>query len=430
MNFLILGGGGREHALAVALEKSKNVTSLHCAPGNPGINRIATPHATDPNSPAAVVDLCRRLAIDCVVVGPEAPLVAGVADALRDAGFSVFGPSREGARLEGSKVYSKRFMKKHGIPTSDFDVCATLEECRAALAKRKAPYVVKADGLAAGKGVFLTNDASEAEAICRDLLEKRTLGDAGATLLIEDHVRGDELTILALVDGNSFRLLPSSQDHKRAFDGDAGPNTGGMGAYSPVPWVAGDLLGRIECEVFAPVIKGLKADGIDYRGILYAGLMLDGQNLSVLEFNVRMGDPEAQEVLTLLANAPCAADTECDFARMVVTCADGHLERIVVPQTTGYAVGVVMASGGYPGSFEKGFPIEGLDDEIPDTFVYHAGTAAREDGRIVTAGGRVLTVVGMADDFEGARKKAYARAATLSFKGAHYRKDIGKGAYK
>lgn len=419
INILVLGGGGREHAIVHALSKSAVAGNLHCAPGNPGIAALAAVHSADPCDAEAVLGLCRDNHIGLVVVGPEAPLVSGVADILRKEGFPVFGPGTQGAMLEGSKAFSKTFMERHGIPTAPFNICRTLEECRDALRRRKPPFVIKADGLAAGKGVFLPDDAEEAEAICKELLSGEKLGEAGKTVVIEDFTRGKELTMFALTDGKSFRLLAPSRDHKRAFDGDKGPNTGGMGAYAPVQ-IRDNLSDQIVREVLLPTLTGLLSDGIDYRGVIYMGLMLTetltGTRVSVVEYNVRFGDPETQVVLPLFQG---------DLGVAMKACAEGRLETLPDWGNKGHALCVVLASGGYPGAFRKGLPIDGLDRNLPKSDVYHAGTAQDKDGNIVTSGGRVLTVVGVGDTFTEAKQNAYERTSRIRFDDMHYRQDIG-----
>lgn len=423
MKILVLGGGGREHAIVHALSKSELTTGLHCCPGNPGIEKLALCHAGDPCNPREILSLAQALGVGLVFIGPEAPLVAGTSDALRGAGILVVGPDSSGARLEGSKAFSKRFMTKYGVPTSAFDCCTTIGECRKALEKRSAPYVVKADGLAAGKGAFLPDTFEEALEICAMMLEEKRLGQAGDVIVIEDFVPGVETTVLALTDGKTARILPSSQDHKRVFDGDRGGNTGGMGAYSPVPWVDAAFQKKVMDEILLPTLKGFEAEKIPFRGVIYAGLMVkpDG-GVSVIEYNVRLGDPEAQVVLPAFGG---------DFGKAALACARGELAGLEWPAEQPLsALGVVMASGGYPDAFEKGYAISGLDEDMPDTFVYHAGTAKDAEGRIVTSGGRVLTVVGIADTLQKARDLAYVRARTIGFKNAHYRNDIGDKSLK
>lgn len=422
MKVMVLGGGGREHAVVHAFSKSKIVTGLHCCPGNPGISQLAECHKGNPTDHAQMVSMCKGLDIDLVFIGPEAPLVAGTADALRGAGFLVMGPGKLGAQLEGSKVFSKKFMEKHGIPTSSFDCCGSVDECIKAIEKRPAPYVVKADGLAAGKGAFIPETAEEAVAICRMMLDDMVLGSAGKNIIVEDFVEGQEMTILAITDGNTVRILPSSQDHKRALDGDKGNNTGGMGAYSPVPWVDDAFLKRVEDIVLLPTLEGLRNEGIPFCGVIYAGLMIkpDG-SLSVLEYNVRLGDPETQVVLPVFGG---------DFGEAILACCKGELANFEWPAPERVALGVVMASGGYPDKYDTGFRIKISNDDIPDTFIYHAGTAYDSTGTLVTSGGRVMTAVGIADTLKEAKELAYRLVDHVCFKDAHYRKDIGDKSLK
>jgi phosphoribosylamine--glycine ligase len=418
---LLLGGGGREHAMARKLYKSDAIGRLHCAPGNPGIAALAETHKLDICDGTAVTDFCLSRGIGLVVAGPEAPLAAGVPDDLRRAGIPVFGPGKDGARLESSKAFSKSFMKKHGIPTAPFDICRTLGECERAVGLREPPYVIKADGLAAGKGVFLPERKAEALDICRELLEGRALGDAGRVIVVEDYLPGRELTVFAVTDGESYRIMPPSRDHKRIYDGDKGPNTGGMGAYSPVALPAG-LMDRVAEEVLRPTLAGLAAENTDYRGVIYMGLMLREENggvkISVVEYNVRFGDPEAQAVLPLLSG---------DFGSLTLKTALGELGECPETVFSGSALCVVLAAVGYPGKFERGAEISGLDRdaEFDGAYVFHAGTALNGEGKIVTNGGRALAVTGTGPTFESAREKAYARVSAISFDGMHYRRDIG-----
>lgn len=422
MNILVLGGGGREHAVVRAFSQSKLKPNLYCCPGNPGIAELAECLKGNPCDPREMLELAKQYEIEMVFVGPEAPLVTGTSDALRRAGVLVVGPGSSGARLEGSKAFSKQFMAKYGVPTSPFECCSDLEACERALRKRTAPYVVKADGLAAGKGAFLPDTLDEALEICKMMLCEKKLGAAGEVVVIEDYVPGVETTVLVMTDGETARILPSSQDHKRVFDGDRGGNTGGMGAYSPVPWVDEAFQKRITEEVLIPTLKGLKAEKIPFRGIIYAGLMVrpDG-DISVIEYNVRLGDPEAQVVLPAFGG---------DFGEAALACAKGELDKIPWPGAARTALGIVIASGGYPDTFETGFPISGLGGNTADTFIYHAGTARGENGQIITAGGRVLTVVGAAAALKEARDLAYAAAEKVSFKNAHFRNDIGDKSLK
>ena len=422
MRIMVLGGGGREHAVVHSFSKSKIVTKLYCCPGNPGIAKLAECHAGDPSNPLQMTALCKRLDIDLVFIGPEAPLVAGTADALRDAGILVMGPGKLGAQLEGSKVFSKKFMEKHGIPTSSFDCCGNIDECKKALDKRSAPYVVKADGLAAGKGAFLLDTEEEAITICSMMLEDMILGSAGKNIIIEDFVEGMEMTILAITDGDTVRILPSSQDHKRALDGDKGNNTGGMGAYSPVPWVDDEFIKKVENVVLIPTLDGLKKENIPFCGVIYAGIMVkpDG-SLSVLEYNVRLGDPEAQVVLPVFTG---------DFGEAIFACCKGTLSDLAWPSPERVALGVVMASGGYPDKYQTGYEIVIRDEEVHDTYIYHAGTEYDSTGTLVTSGGRVLTVVGIGATLKEAKSLAYRRVSTVYFRDSHFRKDIGDKSLK
>ncbi|EFC92389.1 phosphoribosylamine/glycine ligase [Dethiosulfovibrio peptidovorans DSM 11002] len=414
MKVLVLGGGGREHAIAWALAKSPLCDELHALPGNPGIAGIATCHEGDPCDGKSVVKLAEDLSINLVVVGPEAPLVSGVSDELRRAGIPVFGPGKAGAMLEASKAYSKEFMARHGIPTAPFKICRSMDEAREALEERKPPYIVKADGLAAGKGVFISDDLSQALDSCEELLDG-SLDEAGKTLVVENGLTGREVSVMIITDGETWRLLHTSQDHKRAFDGDRGPNTGGMGAYAPVPWVDPEMTKKIEQEIVEKTLSGLKKDDIDYRGVIYAGLMVSPEGrIDLLEYNVRLGDPETQALLPLF---------DGDWLEACLRCAQGKLSEAKWSLKDLYSVNLVIASEGYPGSYEKGYPIEGLDDEEEGVTVFQAGTALK-NGKTVTAGGRVLSVVGTGDSHDEARKRAYGKAEKIKFQGAFYRKDI------
>ncbi len=422
MRIMILGGGGREHAVAHAFSKSKIDTELHCCPGNPGIAKLAKCHIGDPCNPSEMLTLCKSNGIELVFVGPEAPLVAGTADALREAGLLVMGPSMSGARLEGSKAFSKQFMDKHGIPTSSFDLCTDIDGCRKALKKRTAPFVVKADGLAAGKGAFLLDTFEEAINICTMMLDDFLLGTAGRVVVIEDFVAGQETTVLALTDGKTIRVLPSSQDHKRALDGDKGDNTGGMGAYSPVPWVDDTFMKKVTEEVLQPTLDGLHEDGIPFCGVIYAGIMVKPNgSLSLLEYNVRLGDPEAQVVLPVF---------DGDFAEVILACTKGTLDSIQWPSPKQHALGVVMSSGGYPNQYQTGIEITCTEENSSDSYVYHAGTKLNDNGTLVTSGGRVLTVVGIAETLQKARDIAYKRIESISFDKSYYRRDIGDKSLK
>jgi phosphoribosylamine---glycine ligase len=411
---LVIGTGGREHALALALSRDPSVTEVHAAPGNPGMVAIATLHQVDPMDGTAVADLAEQLAVDLVVVGPEAPLVAGVADAVRARGISCFGPSGEAARLEGSKAFAKDVMAAAGVPTARAHVCTTAEEAAAALDAFGPPYVVKDDGLAAGKGVVVTDDRTAA------------LAHAAACdrVVIEEYLDGPEVSLFALCshDGAEnttvYPLLPA-QDFKRIFDGDEGPNTGGMGAYTPLPWAPDGLVDEVLATVLQPTVDELAHRGVPFSGLLYAGLALTPRGVRVIEFNVRFGDPETQPLLALL-DSPLGA--------LLKAAADGVLHEVPPPHwKSGAAVAVVMASAGYPESSRSDDVIVGtetLADE-PDVDVIHAGTALA-DGRLVTAGGRVLAITAVGTDVADARAKAYEGVATVAFEGAQWRRDIAR----
>ncbi|NLB83693.1 MAG: phosphoribosylamine--glycine ligase [Synergistaceae bacterium] len=423
-NFLVLGSGAREHSLVRSLSLSARVGELYCAPGNPGMRAQAHLLPLPSMTAEFVLPLIQEHSISMVVIGPEAPLAAGLADDLRKEGVAVFGPGKAGAILEGSKTFAKKFMERHGIPTAFWDLCTTFQEAEDALKKRTPPYVVKANGLAAGKGVFVTLSLEEAKDAAKNLLEGDLLGEAGRRILVEDALTGEELTILALTDGKTFRLLSPSQDHKRIFDGDQGPNTGGMGAYSPVPLADAALLEKIRRTILDPTFEGLRKEAIPYCGVLYAGLMVDDEGIPrVIEYNVRLGDPEAQVVLPLL---------EGDFGEICIACAEGRLDEIEWKEPTRWAADVVLASGGYPGPFEKGKIVSGLEEaERTENFLlFHGGTSISPEGKICTAGGRVFSAVGIGDTLEEALDRAYTGASLISFDSMHYRRDIGQKALK
>jgi phosphoribosylamine--glycine ligase len=423
---LVIGSGGREHALAAFLARSPAVERVYVAPGNAGtaggkVENVALEtggrDGFDPH-----LDFARRCGVELTVVGPEAPLAAGIADAFDAAGLRIFGPSRAAARLESDKAFARRFMKRHGIPQPEFAVFDDPREALAALdARPQGRVVVKAAGLAAGKGVLVCENRDQARESVAALMEERIFGAAGKTIVIEEFMAGEEASILAVCDGRRACYLAASQDHKRIYDGDRGPNTGGMGAYAPAPLVCDGLLARIDRQIIRPALAGMAAEGHPYRGCLYAGLMIHDGQVRVVEFNCRFGDPETQAVLPLLAT---------DLYRLLLGAAEGDLGDLKVTHVRGAACCVIMASGGYPGAYRKGLPISGLEEaaKLEDLHIFHAGTSRDAAGRIVTAGGRVLGVTAVAPDIAAAVARAYLGVKRIRFADSHFRRDIGHRA--
>ena len=408
MKTLVIGTGGREHALAWALARDPGVSEVHAAPGNPGIAEVATLHEVDPMDAGAVASLAERLGVDLVVIGAEAPLVAGVASGVRARDIACFGPSVEAAQLEGSKAFAKEVMEAAGVPTAAARLCTTAEQAAAALDAFGAPYVVKDDGLAAGKGVVVTDDREAALAHAA----------ACGRVVVEEYLDGPEVSLFAITDGRTVYPLQPAQDFKRIFDGDGGPNTGGMGAYTPLPWAPGDLVDEVTRTVLRPTVDEMERRGTPFRGLLYAGLAITSRGVRVVEFNARFGDPETQPLMALL---------ESPLSPLLYAAATGTLADVPPPRfSDGAAVAVVMASGGYPESASNGDVIVGAEtlDREPDVHVFHAGTARREDGRLVTAGGRVLSVVAVGSGLADARAKAYEGVHSITFAGAQARTDI------
>lgn len=413
MNVLLLGSGGREHAMALALAKSPSLGTLFAAPGNPGIASVATCLALDPRDHAAVLDACAARAVDLVVVGPEAPLVGGLVDALRSAGVRAFGPSAAAAQLEGSKGFTKDFCTRHRIPTAAYRRCHSLEAARAALAEFGAPVVVKADGLAAGKGVVVAATMDEADAAAVAIFEG-SFGAAGAGAVIEEVLIGEEASFFALCDGAKAKAFASAQDHKRVGDGDTGPNTGGMGAFSPARIVDAAMTARIMREIVEPTVTGMAAEGMPFEGVLFVGLMIGDDGPKLIEFNVRFGDPETQAMLPRLRD---------DFLTVLLACADGTMDDAPLDFSDEVGLTLVMASRGYPGTPTKGGVIRGLDI-LRDVVVTHAGTKA-ECGALVADGGRVLNLTALAPTIGEARATVYAAAASVDWPDGSYRSDIG-----
>jgi len=414
VNVLVIGSGAREHALCRSLSLDPAVTALHCAPGNAGIAEVAECVALDVADHAAVIRFCREKRIDLVVVGPEAPLVAGLADDLTEARIKVFGPSRAAAQLEGSKGFTKDFCAEHGIPTAAYANFDNLAAALAHIESQPLPVVVKADGLAAGKGVTIA-ETRQAAVAAVEACFSGALGDGG--VVIEEFLEGEEASFFALVDGGHALALASAQDHKRAFDGDRGPNTGGMGAYSPAPVVTPEIARRAMDEIIWPTVKGMAARGMPYKGVLYAGLMITDSGPKLIEYNVRFGDPEAQVLMLRLKS---------DLLSALLATADGVLNAFDVRWYDDASIVVVMAANGYPDNYAKGGEIRGLDAarEVEGVEVFHAGTA-RDGGRLVAAGGRVLNVAASGRTIAEARERAYAAVARIDWPGGFYRSDIG-----
>ena len=418
MRVLVVGGGGREHALAWKIAQSPLVQELHGAPGNPGIARIAKLVPLKADDVAGIAGWALQHRPDLVVVGPEAPLVLGLSDLLAKEGIPAFGPSAAAARLEGSKSFAKEVMLAARIPTAEHATFAELAPALAHARARGGRVVVKADGLAAGKGVVVCGDLAEAEAALRSILVEKVHGAAGSTVLVEERLEGPEASCIAFTDGERVRMLPSAQDHKRIFDGDRGPNTGGMGAFSPSPKVTADVAEAVEKDVLIPAVREMARRGTPFRGALYAGLMLTARGPKVLEFNARLGDPETQPILLRMTS---------DVVPVLLAAARGDLSRADMAFDPRAAVGIVLAADGYPGTVKTGDAIAGAEDAFPDGVeVFQAGTARSRGGELVTAGGRVLTVCALGDTLGDASARAYGAAARIRFRGCQYRKDIGR----
>jgi phosphoribosylamine--glycine ligase len=432
MRILVLGSGAREHVICWKLKQSPVVTQIFCAPGNAGISQVAECVGLVPTDDKAVVGFCLRERIDLVVIGPEGPLAVGIADALESERIPAFGPHRSAALLEASKAFSKDFMHRHGVPTARFAVFTPGEqlEARAFLRHLNYPAVIKADGLAAGKGVVIVETEAEALHTMDDIFSRRIFGEAGARIVIEEFMDGEEASVFAITDGIDYDVLAPAQDHKRIYDGDRGKNTGGMGAYAPAPIVTDEVMEQVKREIIEPVLRGLREESRTYRGVLYCGVMIKNGRARVVEFNVRFGDPEAQVIIPLI---------EGDFAELLLACATGKLkEKMPVKSFDACAVTVVMSSQGYPDQYETGKVIEGLDHfnqkkEIDEgVAVFHAATKTDEQGKIVTSGGRVLSVtaVGFGNELKETIASAYRGVNLVSFDGAYYRNDIGQKALK
>lgn len=422
MKVLVIGGGGREHAIVWKLSRSRHVDKIYCAPGNAGISEIAECIDIGTKQFDSLLDFVKYEWIDLTIVGPEEPLSRGIVDAFEKEGRRILGPSRRAAQLESSKVFSKDFMKRYGIPTSEYSVFSSYVHAENYVRMKGTPIVVKADGLAAGKGVFVANTADEAINALKLIMKEKIFGEAGNKVVVEECLAGEEASFMVFCDGKTLQPMASSQDHKRIFDGDKGPNTGGMGAYSPAPVVTREIEAQIMEKVMWPVMKGLRAEGIKYKGVLYAGIMIRDGVPYVLEFNCRLGDPETQPVLMRM---------DADLADIAFGICDEKLSEVELRWKPESSVCIVVASKGYPGQYEKGKVIKGLDDVKgqEDVFVFHAGTSFADD-HIVASGGRVLGVTALGSDIRRARDTAYKAIDKIRFEGMQYRKDIAERALR
>lgn len=416
MRILVVGRGGREHVIVWSLKRSKRVSELYCAPGNAGIAQLAHCVPIAESEFDKLAEFALQEKIDLVFVGPDDPLADGIVDHLESKGLKVYGPRKNAAEIEGSKVFTKHLLKKYNIPTAAYEAFDDYEQALAYLRAQKLPIVIKADGLAAGKGVIIAGTLEEAEKALQDIMVSKVFGDSGSRVVIEEFLSGQEMSILSFVDGEVVRPMIPSQDHKQAYDGDQGPNTGGMGTYSPVPHIADSIVQEAIETIIKPTAKAMVAEGRPFRGVLFAGLMITDEGPKTIEFNARFGDPEAQVVLPLL---------QTELLDIVEASLAGRLADVDMKWSDGAAVCVILASGGYPGSYAKGIEISGLDQV--DALVFHAGTA-EQDGKLVTNGGRVLGVIGQGRTIAEAREKAYAEADRIHFEGKHYRTDIANKA--
>lgn len=423
MDVLVIGSGGREHAIVWALKKDKNIKNIFCAPGNAGTASLAQNIDIPADDLDGLLEFAKEKNIALTVVGPEIPLVKGIVDIFLESGLKVFGPNKTAAMLEGSKEFTKNLLKENKIPTAEFEKFSSLEKALSYIkVNKKYPVVIKADGLAAGKGVLICNNEKDAYTAVNDIMGRKIFGEAGNTIIIEEFLAGDEASILALTDGNEILLLPPSQDHKRIFDDDKGPNTGGMGAYAPTPLINKTLLNEIKNKILYPTLEGLKRKNIEYRGVLYAGLMITDSGPKVLEYNCRFGDPETQSIVPLVKNS---------LLELFIGCVEGKIKDMQFDIKDGFALNVVIASNGYPGKYETGKEIFGLEkfEGRQDIIVFHAGTKI-ENRKVLTSGGRVLNFTGIDKNIEKTIEKVYNNIHEIKFEGAYFRKDIGKRAMK
>lgn len=422
MKILVIGGGGREHALCWKIKKSPLVEKVYCAPGNAGISKIATCVDINATDLVGLKDFALENSIDLTVVGPEQPLTMGIVDLFEKNNLKVFGPDKAASELEGSKVFSKDLMKKYSIPTAKYETFTDLDTAASWIKDINGPFVVKADGLAAGKGVIICNSVEEGEKALKSIIQDKAFGEAGNKVVIEEFLKGEEASIFVLTDGNKYMLLESSQDHKAIFDNDTGPNTGGMGAYCPAPIVTKEVLEKVEKQIVVPTIKGLNSEGINYRGVLYVGLMIDEGEVKVLEYNCRFGDPETQPVLMKMKS---------DIVPLFMEIAEGQLETSFLEWKAGSTICVVMSSKGYPGSYDKGVELSTLDNlqESEDVVLFHAGTKFNGNS-VVTNGGRVLGLTVIDHSISSAIEKVYNNISKIDEGTLYYRTDIGKKAVK
>ncbi len=422
MKVLVIGSGGREHALVWKINQSPKVKKIYCAPGNAGIGELAELVPIGPEEIGRLADFVEKEKIDLTVVGPELPLTLGISDLFKKRGLKIFGPDREAARLEGSKAFAKEILKENHIPTASFDTFSEASSAKQYIAEQKPPYVVKADGLAAGKGVIICSTQKEAEAAIDDILARKLFGQAGEKVVIEEFLQGEEASFMALTDGEHILPLASSQDHKRVFDGDRGPNTGGMGAYSPAPVVSSEVHRRILDEILRPLLRGLKKKGVHYSGVIYVGLMVTNKGPKVLEFNARFGDPECQPIMMRLKS---------DLVPLLEATIEGRVDEVKAEWYQDAAVCVVLCAKGYPDSYEKGKEIRGLEKltRWQRGFVFHAGTTKKES-RFLTSGGRVLGVTALGSNIHEAVREVYRAIGEIEWEGMHYRKDIAQQALK
>jgi phosphoribosylamine---glycine ligase len=421
MRVLVIGKGGREHAIIWALSKSPKVTKLYCAPGNGGISRLAECVPVREDEFEKISSFALESKIDLVMVAPDDPLVAGLVDHLEERGITAYGPRKNAAIIEGSKVFTKQLMLKYGIPTAAYESFDDHDKAVAYVRKQGAPIVIKADGLAAGKGVIVAQTLGEAENALKEIMLDKVFGASGSSVVIEEFLQGQEMSLLSFVDGKTVKPMAASQDHKQVFDNDQGPNTGGMGTYSPLPHIPESIVQEALETVVKPMAEAMVKEGRPFKGVLYAGLMLTEKGVKTIEFNARFGDPETQVILPKL---------KTDLLDILLATINGTLDELEINWSDEAAVCVILASPGYPGSYPKGLPINGLEEVSSDALLFHAGTAVDGEGRTVTSGGRVLGVVGIGQDIAEARDRAYEEAGKIRFEGAHYRKDIAAKALR